>query len=269
MNMTTIMPRVSATSPKNSLAAAPVYGAAETMLQRVPLKEPHEESLHGTAKRPIKILVVDDHPVVRRGISACLARQENLSIVGEAVDGRDALRKVRELRPDIVLMDIDMPQMSGLTAADILRREMPQVKVLVLSMHSHTEYVLRIIQSGACGYVLKGASPDELAAAIERVSGGEAFFSPEIARVALNQFVRGNGTSPTAGQLTSREREVLIQIAEGMSNKEIACFLGVGVRTVETHRERIMRKLNIHSIAGLTRFAISQGLVSIQGGIRA
>ena len=271
MNMTTIRPRVSATAPKNVFAAGAIsaaYGAAETIRQGAPLNEPQDHPTHDTAKKPISILVVDDHPIVRQGISACLARQANLSIVGEAADGREALRKARDLRPDVVLMDIEMPQMSGLTVTDLLRRELPKVKVLVLSMHSHTEYVLRIIQSGACGYVLKGAPPEELTAAIERVSGGEAFFSPEIARVALNQFVRGNGGNPSAGNLTSREREVLIQIAEGMSNKEIACFLGVGVRTVETHRERIMRKLNIHSIAGLTRFAISQGLVSVQGGLK-
>jgi DNA-binding NarL/FixJ family response regulator len=134
--------------------------------------------------------------------------------------------------------------------------------VLVLSMHSNSEYVMRIIQSGASGYVLKEAATEELVRAIEMVNAGEAFFSPEVARVALNKYVRGSSENPGA-QLTNREREVLVQIAEGLSNKEIANKLGVGVRTVETHRERIMRKLNIHSVAGLTKFAISQGLVSL------
>jgi two-component system, NarL family, nitrate/nitrite response regulator NarL len=215
-------------------------------------------------KSRIKLLLVDDHPVVRRGISSCLARQERLAIVGEAADGIEAVRKAKELAPDIVLMDIDMPHMNGLAVTEVLRKELPNVKVLILSMHSNTDYVLRIIQSGAKGYILKEASTEELVKAIETVEAGEAFFSPDIARVALNQFVRGSGEGPSPSQLTNREREVLIQIAEGLSNKEIASALGVGVRTVETHRERIMRKLNIHSVAGLTKFAIANGLITLR-----
>ena len=157
-----------------------------------------------------------------------------------------------------------MPHMDGLAVTEVLRKEMPNIKVLTLSMHSATDYVLRIIQSGARGYVLKQASPEELVKAIETVDAGESFFSPDVARVALNQFVRGPGEGPTPAHLTNREREVLVQIAEGLSNKEIASHLGVGVRTVETHRERIMRKLNIHSVAGLTKFAISKGLISLR-----
>ena len=220
-------------------------------------------------KSRIKLLLVDDHPVVRRGISSCLARQERLTIVGEAADGLEAVRKAKELNPDIILMDIDMPHMNGLAVTEVLRRELPSIKVLILSMHSNTDYVLRIIQSGARGYVLKEASTEELVRAIETVESGEAFFSPDVARVALNQFVRGPGTGPNASQLTNREREVLVQIAEGLSNKEIASHLGVGVRTVETHRERIMRKLDIHSVAGLTKFAISKGLISLRGEINS
>jgi two-component system nitrate/nitrite response regulator NarL len=220
-------------------------------------------------KSHIKLLLVDDHPVVRRGIASCLARQENLVIVGEAADGVEAVRKAKELLPDIVLMDIDMPQMNGLAVTEVLRKELPTVKVLILSMHSNTEYVLRIIQSGARGYVLKEASPEELIRAIETVNRGEAFFSPDVARVALNQFVRGSGDGPESSRLTSREREVLIQIAEGLSNKEIACRLGVGVRTVETHRERIMRKLNIHSVAGLTKFAVAKGYISLRESLKS
>jgi two-component system nitrate/nitrite response regulator NarL len=216
-------------------------------------------------KSRIKLLLVDDHPIVRKGISSCLARQERLTIVGEAADGIEAVRKAKELSPDIVLMDIDMPHMNGLAVTEVLRREMPNIKVLILSMHSNTDYVLRIIQSGARGYILKEASTEELVKAIETVESGEAFFSPDVARVALNQFVRGPGDAPSTSQLTNREREVLVQIAEGLSNKEIASHLGVGVRTVETHRERIMRKLNIHSVAGLTKFAISKGLITLRG----
>ena len=216
-----------------------------------------------TPRQRIKIMLVDDHPVVRKGVSSCLARHEHLQIVAEAADGREAITKARQLLPHVILMDIDMPHMNGLAVTELLRKELPQIKVLILSMHSNTEYVLRIIQSGARGYILKEAPTEELVRAIEAVNAGEAFFSPEVAHAALNQFVRGV-TNPSNDQtLTGREREVLVQIAEGLSNKEIATRLGVGVRTVETHRERIMRKLDIHSVAGLTKFAISQGLVSL------
>ncbi len=215
-------------------------------------------------KRRIKLLLVDDHPVVRKGISSCLARHEQLQVVGEASDGQEAMLKARELMPDIVLMDIDMPRMNGLAVAEWLHKEIPKIKVLILSMHSNTEYVMRIIQSGASGYILKEAPTEELVRAIETVNNGEAFFSPEVARAALNKYVRSGGGS-ASGQLTRREQEVLVQIAEGLSNKEIAGKLGVGVRTVETHRERIMRKLNIHSVAGLTKFAITHGMISLHG----
>lgn len=218
-------------------------------------------------KNSIKVLVVDDHPVVRRGISACLARHQQLQVIGEASDGREALRLARELQPDITLMDIDMPQMNGLAATEALHREMPRIKVLILSMHRNTEYVLRIIQSGARGFVLKEAPAAELVHAIETVNAGEAYFSSEVARVALNKVVQSNGAASDTGRLTSREREVLILIADGLSNKEIASQLNVGVRTVETHRERIMRKLDIHTVAGLTRYALGQGLVSLRPAI--
>lgn len=217
--------------------------------------------LQKNMKDTIKLLIVDDHPVVRRGICSCLGRHAQLQIVGEAGDGEEALRKARELKPDLVLMDIDMPRMGGLAATEALRKELPQVRVVILSMFSNTDYVLRIIQSGARGYVLKEATTEELVRAIESVNKGETFFSPDVARVALNQFVRGNGEPIHSLALSNREREVLTLVAEGLSNKEIAGRLGVGVRTVETHRERIMRKLDIHTIAGLTRFAISKGLV--------
>ena len=219
-------------------------------------------------KGRVRVLLVDDHPIVRKGLGSCLARQPHLEIVGEAADGREALAKSRALLPDVVLMDIDMPHMSGLAVAEVLRKELPQIKVLILSMYRQTEYVLRILQSGAQGYILKDADPLELVTAINAVTSGQTYFSPDIARVALNQFVQGSGQGPDPRGLTQREREVLIHIAEGCSNKEIACNLGVGVRTIETHRERIMRKLNIHSIAGLTRFAIAKGVVTLREDIR-
>jgi DNA-binding NarL/FixJ family response regulator len=184
-----------------------------------------------------------------------------LSVIGEASNGREALAKVRELSPDVVLMDLEMPEMDGLMATEILRKQQPKVRVVVLSMHTHPEYVMRIIKSGANGYVLKGASAEDLVRAIEDAYAGGTFFSPEIARLALNQIAREGGEMRFDDALSLREREVLIGIAEGLSNKEIANRLGVGVRTIETHRERITHKLDIRTVAGLTRFAIAQGFI--------
>ncbi len=212
---------------------------------------------------PIRLLIADDHPIVRHGIRMCLTLQGKIQIVGEAGDGREALFLTRELKPDVVLMDIDMPHMDGLVVTRLLRREMPQVKVLIFSMYSNAEYALRIIQCGARGFVLKEASSEEIVRAIEAVHSGAAHFSPDVARVALNQVVHSKGKTAGLSPLSNREREVLQHLAEGESNKEIAGLLGIGVRTVETHRERIMRKLDIHSIAGLTRFAIAQGMVTL------
>jgi DNA-binding NarL/FixJ family response regulator len=215
--------------------------------------------------KKIKVLVADDHPVVRKGLQSCLARQERLKIVGEASDGDEALEKTRELSPDVVLMDISMPGMNGLAVTEVLRKESPTVKVLVLSVHNNRDYIFRIIQAGAHGFISKEAPPDELLRAIESVYAGEPFFSPEIAKAALNQLVTSGGKKDPFAQLTGREREVLVLIAEGQSNKEIATKLGIGVRTIETHRERIMRRLDIHSVAGLTKFAIANGMISIEG----
>jgi two-component system nitrate/nitrite response regulator NarL len=218
------------------------------------------------SKQKIRVLVADDHPVVRRGLQSCLARESRLKIVGEAADGDEALRKTQELTPDVVLMDVNMPRMDGLAVTEVLRKEAPSVKVLVLSMHNNQDFIFRIIQAGAHGYVSKEAPPEELLRAIESVFAGEPFFSPEIAKAALNQMVSSGGKKEPFAQLTTREREVLALIAEGQSNKEIANRLGIGVRTIETHRERIMRRLGIHSVAGLTKFAISNGLISLDSG---
>jgi DNA-binding NarL/FixJ family response regulator len=208
------------------------------------------------------VLVADDHPVVRRGLTACLEQMPRVELVGEAADGREALFKTRELLPDILLTDNDMPHLSGLAVTEALRKELPRIKVLILSLQSDPEYVLRCAQAGAKGYIFKDASPDEVVRAIEAISAGQPYFSPDVAQVALNRFVRGKPGTPDLAQLTHREREVLVHIAEGLYNKEIASRLNIGTRTVETHRHRLMRKLGIHSIAGLTRFAVAKGLIT-------
>lgn len=213
--------------------------------------------------KPIRILLADDHPVVRAGISACLSRQPNLQVVGEAADGAAALAKARELKPDLVLMDIEMPELNGLAVTQALSKELPEVRVLILTMTDSAEIIMRVLEAGARGYILKDAPVEQLIKAIQTIVAGEAFFSPEVARAALNRIVQGSGENAPS-QLTDRERDVLIQIAEGMSNKEIASHLNLGVRTVETHRERIMRKLSIRSVAGLTKYAIANGLVSLK-----
>ncbi len=212
------------------------------------------------------MLVADDHPVVRKGLQSCLSRAGRIRLVGEAADGDDALRKARELKPDVVLMDISMPGMNGLTVTEMLRKELPDMKVLVLSVQRNKDSIFRVIQAGAHGYVSKEAPSEEVIRAIESVHGGEPFFSEEIARAALNEFINSGGKKEPFSQLTSREREVLVLIAEGQSNKEIADRLNIGVRTIETHRERIMRRLNIHSVAGLTKYAIANGLVTLDIG---
>ncbi len=220
--------------------------------------------MSSSQKKRIRLLLADDHPVVRKGILSCLMRQPGLEVVGEAGDGDEALAKARQLAPDLVLMDVDMPGLNGLAVTEVLRKELPQTRVLILSMHSSPEYAMRTMEAGARGYVLKEASPEELVRAIQTVNAGDSYFSPDVAQAVLNRYVQETPDGAPGERISHREREVLIQIAEGLSNKEIACRLGVGVRTVETHRERIMRKLNIHSVAGLTKYAISKGLVALR-----
>jgi two-component system nitrate/nitrite response regulator NarL len=216
---------------------------------------------HPTA-RQIRVLLAEDHPVVRKGIIAILSQHPDVQVLGEAKDGQEALSRARELTPDVILMDIDMPRLHGLEATELLRKELPQVKVLLLSGQPSTRYVMRIIQSGARGYVPKEASAQELFQAVETVAAGRTCFGPEVAKFALDQIVRQSGDAIDR-QLSDREREILVLIAEGLYNKEIGVRLNISTRTVETHRERIIRKLDIHSTAGLTKYAVANGLITL------
>ncbi len=204
--------------------------------------------------KPITLLLADDHFIVREGLRACFADQKQIKIVGEASNGKEAIEKAEALRPDVILLDISMPVMSGIEALPILRRRVQNSKIIVLTIHNSKEYVSRILKSGAHGYVLKDAAPAELLRAIESVYGGDAFFSPAVSKTLVSSIQREEA------ELSKRECEVLSLIAEGYSNVEIAERLFISERTVGTHRERIMKKLDIHSAAGLTKYAIAHGL---------
>jgi two-component system nitrate/nitrite response regulator NarL len=217
-------------------------------------------------KPKIKLLTADDHPIVRAGIRAFLAGAERIEIVGEAADGREALALTRELQPDVVFMDIYMPRMNGLVASKLLNRQMPEVKILMHTLHDDQSHVLQIIRSGARGYVLKNSPPDKLAEAIERVFLGGTYFHTDTAQIALEEHSRHlqRRSNQNVSSLSERETEVLSKIAEGKTNREIALELGISVRTVETHRERMMHKLQIHNVPGLIKFAIMQGVAVIE-----
>jgi DNA-binding NarL/FixJ family response regulator len=216
------------------------------------------------SEEPIRVLVADDHTVVREGIRHVLEREPGFHVVAEAANGTDALALAEQHRPDVAVLDISMPGESGLLVAARIRQALPETRVLILSMYDNTEYVLEAVRAGAHGYLLKDSAAAELQRAVRAVQGGEAFFSPPIAR-RLSDAVRGEldreRRAGDLGSLTAREREVLQGIARGGTNKEIAAGLGISHRTVETHRESLMRKLRIRTVAGLTKFALEMGLI--------
>jgi two-component system nitrate/nitrite response regulator NarL len=211
----------------------------------------------------VRILLVDDHPIVLSGLRNSLSSHPQLKIVGEASDGVEALDKARETNPDVVLMDITLPGLNGIEATRALRKEIPTAKVLALTMHNNREYILEVIRAGAKGYVLKDTSPSELIQAIVAVYNGDSFFSPRISRIVVDELKASPQRKKAAliSGLTLREEGVLRLIAEGHRNKEIAKRLSISVRTVETHREHIMEKLHIHSAVGLAKYAITKGIV--------
>ncbi len=207
----------------------------------------------------IKILLADDHTIVRQGLKLIISSHADLQVIGEAANGREVLELAEKLKPDVILMDVAMPELNGIEATRRLRDVSPRTKVLVLSMHKEAVYVREILKAGARGYILKDAIDTELISAIQSVARGDGYISPAISGTLLSDY-RQNITNPL-DLLSSREREVLQLIAEGKTNKEVATRLNLSVYTVDSHRGKIMEKLNLHSTGELVRFAMKQGLV--------
>jgi DNA-binding NarL/FixJ family response regulator len=212
----------------------------------------------------IRVLIADDHAILRDGIRALLEDEPDIDVVGEAEDGRWAVERACKLRPDVVLMDIAMPLLNGLEATRQIKRDTPETHVLILTMYEDAEYVGRVLEAGASGYVLKHAAGRELVTAIRAVADGGAFFSPSIARHVLEGYVsrRDGSASPDPyDDLTPREREVLQLIAEGHTNRDIAEILTLSIKTVKTHRLHLMQKLDIHDRGELIKYAIQKGII--------
>ncbi len=212
----------------------------------------------------IRILLVDDHAILRAGLRALLAAHSDMEVVGEAGDGEQALLRVNELRPDVVVMDIAMPGVNGLVATREIMQAHPQTKILILTQYDNKEYVLPLLKVGAVGYVLKQAVDVDLVAAIRAAARGEAFLQPAIAKLVLNAYL--DGQSPGASQdpyntLTEREHEVLILVAQGRSTREIAETLHLSPNTVDVHRTRLMQKLGLHNVAEIGAYAARRGLL--------
>jgi len=207
----------------------------------------------------IRILLADDHAVVRQGFRMVLGAHPDMEIVGEAGNGREAVELAERLKPEVVVMDVSMPELNGIEATRRLAASTPHTRVLALSMHKDSVYVREILRAGARGYLLKDSVADDLVAAVRAVASGEGYLSPQVSSAVLDDY-RRHVTNPI-DLLTSREREVLQMLAEGKTNKEIAGVLNLSAYTVEAHRGRVMEKLNVHTIADLVRFAVRYGLV--------
>lgn len=214
----------------------------------------------------IRIIIVDDHKMIRDGLKALVSNHKGIEVIGEAPDGQNAVQIARKLAPDVVVIDIGMPELNGIEATRQITSLKCKPKVIGLSMHSDRRYVAQMLKAGASGYMLKDSAFEELAQAIETVAKGRTYLSPQVAGTVVTEFRRtakdDDGT--VFSVLTDREREVLQQISEGCSTKDIAAALGVSVKTIETHRRQIMDKLNIHSVAQLTKYAIKEGLTELE-----
>jgi len=215
--------------------------------------------------KPIRILLADDHNVLREGMRLMLERQPGLAVVAEAADGRETLDLVAEHSPDVVVMDIAMPGMNGIEATRRIIEKHPSIGIVILSMHDDESYVIRSLKAGARAYLLKDALKADLIAAIHAVAEGKSFFSPKISRILQEEYtgaLERKGSDDTYELLTDREREILQLVAEGKTNKEIAAILNVSLYTVDTHRTHILRKLNLHSVPEVILYAVRKGIIS-------
>ena len=214
-----------------------------------------------------RILVADDHEVVRRGLCALLHNQPEWDVCGEASNGREAVEKVLTLKPEVVILDIGMPNLNGLEATRQIVKANPQVKVLILTLHDSDQVVQEVLNAGARGFLLKTDAARDLVAAVEAVRRGKTYFTPKVAAMVLDGYLRReNGTAPeppVRSRLTPREREVVQLLAEGKSSKEVAVALGLSVKTAETHRSNIMRKLDLHSVSDLVLYAVRNNIVHL------
>ena len=212
----------------------------------------------------IKVLLADDHSLFRAGVHALLSNIEGVDVVGEADTGRKALEMVGARTPDVVLMDIAMPEMNGLETTTRVTREYPGVRVIMLSMHAGEEYVMQALRAGASGYLLKDAATSELELAVRAVARGETYLTPTISKRVIDDYLmRTTGSQGPVDQLTKRQREILQLIAKGYTSKEMAQMLNLSPKTIETHRTQLMKQLDIHDVAGLVRYAIRVGLVTL------
>jgi DNA-binding NarL/FixJ family response regulator len=215
--------------------------------------------------KTIRVLLADDHALVRAGIRALLNTIEGVEVIAEAGNGREALQLIKELQPDIALLDITMPDLSGLEVLEESKKDFPDLRVIFLTVHDAVEYAMQALRAGAAGYLPKSAAAEELQVAIKIVSRGETYVSGEVSKKTLLEFSRGT-TEHThfLGRLTPRQREILILIADGLSTKNIGHTLNISVKTVESHRAQLMERLDIHDVAGLVRYAIKKGLVKVE-----
>jgi len=213
-----------------------------------------------------RILIADDHQMLREGLRAILEKDEEIEVIGEASDGRTAVAMARTLRPDVVAMDISMPDLNGVEATRQIKAENPAVKVVALSRHSDRRYVLRVLEAGASGYVLKSGAYDELRRAVQAVRSGHSYLSPRITGLVLEAHLRPGSQpeSASASTLGPRELEIVQLLAEGHTSPQIARKLHISTRTVESHRRNIMKKLDVHSLAEITKYAVREGLTSVE-----
>lgn len=215
----------------------------------------------------IRVLIADDHKIMLAGLRSLLEKQDDFEVVAEAPNGRKAVQLAQEKEPDVVVMDVTMPDLNGIEATMQITESLPATRVIALSMHSDKRFVMGMLRAGASGYLLKDCASQELATAIHRVAEGKKYLSPEITGVVIDDFLLGgpaDKAATAASPLSAREREVLQLIAEGWSTKQIATHLYVSIKTIETHRRQLMKKLGLHNIADLTKYAIREGLTSIE-----